>query len=285
MKYMIGLNASFGLASAFVNSFVSGVVVPMALHDTIDTRYVGLFVAFHAGVAATMSLVLGQLSQRVGKSAAIFLGTACLASVALPFLLQPTISNYTWPWLLLLYALQGTGRAMFEGPLKAIFADYFSYEKEGAYANIILQNGLSTALAYMLTFTLTCLHPSAYCISYSEYHPDGGSGPFHDIGTLSLLVVMTSVVAVLGFARATVLYQREVESGDGKMLVYRSASVVSYRNSHRHDDDDADGSSNPQQQPQNNKLVDRTTYAMLEQIILEEDQHEGKSTFELAYRY
>ena len=40
-------------------------------------------------------------------------------------------------------------RATFEGTLKATFADYFSYEKEGAFANIILQNGLSGAVGYV----------------------------------------------------------------------------------------------------------------------------------------
>ena len=47
-------------------------------------------------------------------------------------------------------------RATFEGTLKATFADYFSYEKEGAFANIILQNGLSGAIGYVRKWTL-CL--------------------------------------------------------------------------------------------------------------------------------
>lgn len=38
MKYMIGLNALFGFASSFLNSFVNGVVVEMVLHDP---KYIG----------------------------------------------------------------------------------------------------------------------------------------------------------------------------------------------------------------------------------------------------
>jgi hypothetical protein len=45
--------------------------------------------------------------------------------------------------------MQGIGRATFEGTLKATFADFFSYEKEGAFANIILQNGLAGAVGYI----------------------------------------------------------------------------------------------------------------------------------------
>jgi hypothetical protein len=49
------------------------------------------------------------------------------------------------------FSLFSMGRSTFEGTLKATFADYFSYEKEGAFANIILQNGLSGAIGYVCT--------------------------------------------------------------------------------------------------------------------------------------
>ena len=67
---------------------------------------------------------------------------------------------------LIVYSLHGVGRATFEGTLKATFADYFPYEKEGAFANIILQNGLSGAIGYMCklkpTTTRLSLH---HCLS------------------------------------------------------------------------------------------------------------------------
>ena len=72
--------------------------------------------------------------------------------VVLPFLIWPNAKDWGWSSLAMIYTLHGTGRATFEGTLKATFADYFAYEKEGAFANIILQNGLSGAIGYVCTF-------------------------------------------------------------------------------------------------------------------------------------
>jgi MFS family permease len=219
MKYFIGLNAVFGFAGAFLNSFVSGEVVPVALHDS-SSSYVGLLVAIHGGVAAVCSLIFGQWSQRIGKGPILILGALSFAAVAVPFLIQPNLQEWTWGLLIMVYAFQGMGRATFEGTLKAIFADYFPIEKEGAFANIILQNGLSSSIAYVLSFRLSCSHPSTYCIEYQD-------GSLHDIFTFAMLVVATSVLAILGYLRASVIFA----AGEGKdeLSAYRTMSIMSYR--------------------------------------------------------
>ena len=163
MKYMIGLNASFGFAGAFLNSFVSGEVVPIALDDP-ESSFVGVYVAVHGATAAISSLCFGKLASYTGKGPILVLGALCFGSVALPFLVQPNLDQWSWRLLTLVYALEGIGRATFEGTLKATFADYFSHEKEGAFSNIILQNGLASVVAYVLSFRLTC--DQQVCLDY-----------------------------------------------------------------------------------------------------------------------
>jgi MFS family permease len=148
MKYMIGLNAVFGFAAAFLNSYVNGQVVPVALSDP-DSKYIGILSSWVSAVAAGMSLVFGKLAPKIGKGPILMLGAMCFFGVVFPFVLQPDATKYGWGLLIMVYSLHGIGRATFEGTLKATFADYFPYEKEGAFANIILQNGLSGAIGYI----------------------------------------------------------------------------------------------------------------------------------------
>jgi hypothetical protein len=198
MKYMIGFNAAFGFAGAYLNSFVSGEVVPIVLQDS---SYVGLLVALHGGTAAVFSL----LFSRCRKGPVLVVGALSFVGVALPFLIQPNVEDaWTWRHLVLVYFLEGVGRATFESTLKAIFADFFPLDKEAAFANITLQNGLASSVAYVLSTRLHCekgelsskVRP--YCIQYRD-------GSSHNVGTFASLVVGTSLVAVLGYWRASCL--------------------------------------------------------------------------------
>jgi MFS family permease len=151
MKYMVGLNAVFGFAAAFLNSYVNGQVVPVALNDP-NSKYIGILSSWVSAVAAGMSLLFGRLAPTIGKGPILVLGSLCFFGVAFPFIVQPDATRYGWGLLIMVYTLHGTGRATFEGTLKATFADYFSYEKEGAFANIIVQNGLSGAIGYICKY-------------------------------------------------------------------------------------------------------------------------------------
>jgi len=204
MKYMIGLNAVFGFTAAFLNSYVNGQVVPVALNDP-DSRYIGVLSSWVSAVAAGMSLVFGRIAPTSGKGPILLLGAACFFAVVFPFLVVPDANQYGWFMLVLVYTFHGVGRATFEGTLKATFADFFAYEKEGAFANIILQNGLSGAIGYVLTFALLCDTPSRYCIEYSN-------GTLHDVLTFELIAVLSAILAVLGYLRASVLHRSEEEA-------------------------------------------------------------------------
>lgn len=152
-----------------------------------------------------MSLVFGRVSQKTGKGPILVLGALCFLAVVLPFIIVPNMEQWGWFPLVVVYSLHGTGRATFEGTLKATFADYFPYEKEGAFANIILQNGLSSAIGYVLTFSLLCSEPSSYCVEYKD-------GNFHDVLTFELLVVVSAALAIVGFWRASSLHEAEARN-------------------------------------------------------------------------
>ena len=203
MKYMIGLNASFGLAGAFLNSYVNGEVVRVALNDP-GSKYVGGLSALVAAVAAIMSLVLARVTQRYGKGPVLVGGALCFFGMVFPFVVQPNAMQWGWRGLVMVYTLQGMGRATFESTLKATFADYFPNEKEGAFANIILQNGLSSAFGYILSFRLLCEKKSKHCIEFRD-------GSLHDVLSFELLVVMSVIFAIGGYWRASILYEREQE--------------------------------------------------------------------------
>lgn len=200
MKYMIGLNASFGFASAFLNSYVNSEVVRTVLNDT-NSQYVGYLTAWLSAVAAVMSLIFGRLSSRYGKGPILILGPCCFFWVAFSFVLRPELANWSGPMLVMIYTLHGIGRATFEGTLKATFADYFPQEKEGAFANIILQNGLSSAIGYVLTFNLHCSDPTkTYCAEFKD-------GSFHNVLIFEMIVAVSSIAAVFGYWRASSLYR------------------------------------------------------------------------------
>jgi hypothetical protein len=233
MKYMIGLNAVFGFASAFLNSYVNGEVVPVALNDP-DSKYVGMLSAGSSATAAVMSMVFGRLvPSNGGNGTILILGALCFFAVVFPFLVQPDASKYGWTVLIMVYAFHGMGRATFEGTLKATFADYFSYEKEGAFANIILQNGFASAIGYfckfhrpvgcqaicglqiqnllvrglyssfwLVTISLVCEEPSRYCIKYR-------SGTLHDVLTFEMIVLVSAILAIVGYLRASAIFRTE----------------------------------------------------------------------------
>jgi MFS family permease len=199
MKYMIGLNAVFGFSAAFINSYVNGEVVRVVLQDD-QSKYIGIMTAGMSALAALMSLFFTKVTKTTGKGPILLVGALCFGFVALPFLIFPGIENWNWMALAFVYAMQGTGRSTFEGTLKATFADYFAYEKEGAFANIILQNGLASSLGYLMSFTLSCRHPNKYCVEYKD-------GSLHDMLSFELLIIVTALIAIVGYWRASLIYK------------------------------------------------------------------------------
>lgn len=198
MKYLVGLNAVFGLACPFVNAYVNGEVV----QHVVTSRYVGLFSALTSAVAAACSLLFGSKMLSQYKGEVLILGSISFALVVIPFILQPDLTQWTVVMLITIYCFQGVGRSTFEGALRSLFADYFPTEHEGSYANIILQNGGFTSLGFLLSFYVPCRRNSQYCVEFKE-------GGLHNMLVLELAVVITVILSIAGFLRAQSLHRKE----------------------------------------------------------------------------
>ena len=200
MKYMIGLNATFGFAAAFLGSYINGEVHP-AVFGT--SNKVGLYTAWLSIVATAMSTGFESLATRYGKGWVLMVGSVCFFWVAAPFVIWPNVEEDWTAWgLLFVYTMQGTGRATFEGTLKAVFADLFQVEKEGAFANIILQNGSASALGYALSFGLQCPEATTYCVVFRD-------GSLHHVLTFEVLVMVSSIVGIVGYLRASQIHEQQ----------------------------------------------------------------------------
>jgi hypothetical protein len=207
MKYMVGLNAVFGFTSAFLNTYVNGEVLKVALNDD-KSVYVGALTSWIALSAALMSLIL----RKIPNTGAVLVGGAMsFFFVVFPFIVYPNASQWTVTGLLAIYTLQGVGRSTFESTLKATFVEFFPNETAGAFSNIILQYGLSSLIGYLLTIRLLCEDESAYCVEYSDR-------TLHDVLSFEVLVCLTAALAIVGYWQAASIHHSENETKQEVML-------------------------------------------------------------------
>lgn len=224
MKYLMGVNAVFGFSCAFLNSFVSGQVIRVVLHD-VESKTVGIFVSWSASIAALASLLFGKVTHDFGKGHVMIFGNIMFLGVVLPFVLKPNLETWTWPLLAFVYASQGIGRATFESTTKAVFADFFPYEKEGAFANIILQYGTFGSIGYILSIQLTCSSRGPYCVEYKN-------GTLHDVLSFEVLICIAAMVAVIGYWRASTIHWDERLRDQSELNAYHQRVADVYRVSH-----------------------------------------------------
>lgn len=186
MKYLIGLNAVFAVTAAFLISYVSSEVEPVVLSDS-KSIYIGVLFSITSIIAAIMSLLFGFLAQKIGKGIIITIGAMAFFMVGFMFVLYPDVQNdWNRSLLILLFTFQGIGRATFESTLRATFADMFSYEKEGAFANIIFQNGSMSTICY---FTSSFISPL----------------------TFELFIIILALGAIWGYWMAYAIFKDEEE--------------------------------------------------------------------------
>ena len=166
-------NLTWGFGSAFVNTFITGVVIPNSA--ALGPDKVGYFVALIPLTAAALSLPLAAATKWLGsKAPAMMLGSLAFLGFYLAFAtaaagddgcggLAGNRSAYeqcgddalthtfgSWAALVPLLLLFGTGRAVWEGINKSVFADAFPHCPAAAFANVELQSGGATALAFFL---------------------------------------------------------------------------------------------------------------------------------------
>jgi MFS family permease len=184
-------NLTFGFCAGYMNGFVNGSFAKPS--PTFGARSIGALLAMTAFVASAASAAFGLLAQKAGKLCVIAIGAASFAAIPLAVLLfHPDEANGYWGvWLLTLYVLQGTGRAVYESTNKAVFADFFPGAKStGAFANCMMQN----SVAFFASFILQRALP-----------------PKQD-GILAWIVLALAVLAVPGYLIARKINSRRLGS-------------------------------------------------------------------------
>jgi len=207
-KYLSLVNILFGLSTAFSSSVLNGEVLEQVLSDPNST-YVGLYTAIISLVAAGASLFFGKLQSshenvHCGKGVVLTIGALSYLSIAIQFLAFPDGSDWTRATLLMVYVLLGIGRATYEGTLRAVFADLFPNNKEGAFSNIILFSGSASTIGYILSVTsaLQCEQASRYCMVYSN-------GTIHNVLIMEVVIIATAFLAIPSFWRAIWMFRLE----------------------------------------------------------------------------
>jgi len=81
--------------------------------------------------------------------------------------------------------------------LRAIYADLFPTEKEGAFGTIVLFSGSASTIGYILSVTgaLTCDGISQYCVEYND-------GSFHNALCMEIIIITTALLAIPAFWKA-----------------------------------------------------------------------------------
>jgi len=153
-------NIAFGLSAGYMNGVVNTDLA--AASPSFGEASIGTLMALTSLLASLLAWPLSKMSAYTGKGFVLGLGSLALAVIPLAVVLgQPDEANSFWgPWLLVLYALQGLGRSVYEGANRAIFADMFSQEESsGAFANCMMQSGL----AFFTSFLLQVFLPGSAC--------------------------------------------------------------------------------------------------------------------------
>jgi len=203
MVLMMNMNFCFGFAAAYINGYITGPVVT----TYIGAGYGGILAAITAAVAALLSLpnTLGWVPAGAKKYYMVG-GPLCFALVGfLPIVVgYGKIGHWAGGWgLILFYVLQGLGRGVWESTNKAIFVDYFSYDKMGAGSNLIIQNGLASAVAFFVNAFSSASPTVADCAAQ-------GDCPVY--AAEAWVVVATSVMAVVGFLLASGLNSKGIKT-------------------------------------------------------------------------
>merc|ERR1712194_955577 len=123
---LAGANLTFGFNAAFMNGYVNGNYA-----KKLGTFAPALMSATTVVVATGLSKVFGPLAATIGKGRVLMIGAVCFGLGPVSILVGGCCD--TWGWgLIVLYMLQGSGRAVYESTNKGIFADFFPVHLQSA---------------------------------------------------------------------------------------------------------------------------------------------------------
>lgn len=144
-------NITFGFSAAYMNGYINGAFAAPEL----GKGSIGFLGALTAVVAALLSGSYGSMGASTsGKGIAVAGGAFSFLCIPLCILFLGCCSSWGWS-IVVLYVLQGSGRAVYESTNRALFADFFPGSKaEGAFANCMLQSSAAFATCFFLQASL-----------------------------------------------------------------------------------------------------------------------------------
>lgn len=145
-------NIAFGFSGAFMNGYFNSTVATTAL----GAQYIGFLTSFTVLSAALCTKIYTALAVTSGPSIPLIAGAISFATIAILFR-SFELELPTWHWgVLVFYALQGSGRAVYESTNRAAFSQFFTgKDTEAAFANCFLQMALSGGLSFLLSGLLS----------------------------------------------------------------------------------------------------------------------------------
>jgi len=148
MQCLVLLNVAFGFTGTLLNGYCNGELISKG---SLGKNNLGYISSITPGVATILSIPYSYLANRIGKCKLMVWGAACFTALACVVWFTPKelLRSMGW-WVAILYVLQGSGRAVFENTNKAMVADFFPNDKEGAFSNVIFQSGGAAAFAFFM---------------------------------------------------------------------------------------------------------------------------------------
>ena len=173
------VQVTFGLCAALLGNLVAHQVVPKTFPDRVATA-AGCLSALVALIAALLQYPFSKTAAHVGKPPLMISGLLAFGGLAVLCLLLDIEQLAATGTLVSCYALQGVGRACYEGTNKALYADFFPNDTEAAFSNIVLANGIASAVGFFLFPSLAN-------------------------GTMASIALVSAGIAMIGYLGAEVL--------------------------------------------------------------------------------
>jgi MFS family permease len=193
------IQVAFGVSATLLYIQVSGTVVQARFGKTDSVTVVGFMAATTALVAALCQVPFAKMSStRLGKPPFMILSLSAFVVLGALVAALPTATLGQWPVLVLLYVLQGIGRAGYEGANKAIYADFFPDDSIAAFGNVILFNGLAGSA-------------SSYIFGASS----APNVPLLSTTVQSLISCICGGLAIAGYVLAEVIHRRQKSNTAG----------------------------------------------------------------------
>jgi MFS family permease len=180
-------NFCFGFSAALMNGYVNAAIAVPVLGRT----WVAGLTALTVMVSIICARLFGKLAARVGSLPVVSTGALAFFTISCSLL---ALGGGCGSWneaLVLLYCLQGVGRAVYESTNRALFANFFPEDTEAAFANCMLQSALSFALCFFLQASIGGLR-------------------------LAMIIVLLSPMTILGLIGANYLTKRRVSTRVGQ---------------------------------------------------------------------